>query len=178
MTNTTTEKIASTREQIAALLAQLTHPTQVQASRAEVEADIVAQIDTWHTRGAEQMSADLRKIAAGKYVDLMGPAETFGYGADPLATIDTHAQDARGWLTFAIGKEAMLARFKPMLDALPEGIDAAARARRIADIQRQIIALEVREEALLREADDEGAEWDPRHGQRAEAAILIGYGDV
>jgi hypothetical protein len=177
VSTTALKKLDVLRGQIAALEAERLEPALVCVPRATVRAAISAQIDTWHAHAAERVAQDLQRMAAGNAVDLLGAADTFGYKVDPLTLIDAQAVDTRAWLTLAAGKGAMLERFEPLLAEMPDGLDSTERAKRLAEIDRQIVAAEVREEALIREAEGQGIVIDPRPGQRAEASILIGFGD-
>lgn len=174
--NATLKTLDSTREHIAALEAQLLEPIHAQASREEVRSMLSAQIDAWHDHASERLSNDLQRMAAGASVDLLAP-EDHGFALEPSYALIAQVQDARAWLTFAIGKKEILARFRPLLDNVPEGVDAATRADLAVVIQRQIVDAEVLEESLIRQAEAEGIEVDPRRGQRPEAAIVIGWGE-
>jgi hypothetical protein len=175
----TTPKLQKIAEQIAALEAQREDSACTRASRAELQAALVAQIDAWHEHAAGRIADDLQRLAAGDDTDrmLMGEPHEYGVPVEHIPQALSHqSMDTRAWLTFAIGKEAMLARFKPLVEEMPLGLDAEARAERMADIERQIVALEVRENALILETEAQGLIVDPRPGQRPHAAILIGFG--
>ncbi|MEJ8811408.1 hypothetical protein WKW77_10055 [Variovorax ureilyticus] len=160
------KKIETVREQIAALESQLADPAHVHMSRAELRDVLVSQIDEWHDRATARIADDLAALAAGDFANLLvTPTEDRGY-----------EEDVRAFMTFAIGKDAMLNRFEPLLADMPEGIDAARRAQHLAGIKAELVKLELREDELLREADAQGIAWLPRPGQRAEPAVLIGYG--
>ena len=167
-------QIEKTRGQITALEAQLAAPENSGLSRAELRKALVAQIDAWHEQARELAADGLRKLAAGGDPDLIvGTAHE--YDAVRMA-VREQAIDTRALLAFAVGKSEMLARFKPILDEMPEGLDANTRAQRLAEIRRQIVEAEVREEDLIRKAEADDVLTDPRPDQRPEAALLIGYG--
>ena len=171
-----TKKIENLRAQIADLEGERSAPVLAQKSRAEMKAMLTAVVNIWHAAGAKKGASDLQAmIEGGGAADLLLPprsANVHGVAVD----LEAHARALRSLLTFAIGTEAMLAKFAPMLDAMPEGLDVTSRQQRKADLDRTLVELEVREEALLRDAEAQGIVLDPRPGQRAEAAILIGYG--
>ncbi|MGJ7506850.1 hypothetical protein [Variovorax sp. GT1P44] len=170
MTNIT-KKIESVRAQIADLGEQLIDPANSSPSREELRADFCARIDLWHDEASDLMLDRIKRQAAGEDVDLLVPE--FNQYEDPRAAVDTLAKETRAWLTLAIGREGLYASFLPLLDEMPEGLDAEKRAKRLSDIRDQITALEVKEEQYLRTAEREGIEWEPRPGQRAAAAILM-----
>lgn len=171
-----TKKLDNLADQIATLESERSAPALAQASRAEIESKLRGQIESWHDAGAHAAAGALQDMVEGSGATLMLPSPRANVHHGSVVDLAAHARSVRALLTFAIGKEAMFARFEPMLDEMPEGLDAEARSIRRADLDRRLIELEVREEALLREAEAQGIVRDPRPGQRAEAAILIGYG--
>ncbi|MBT2304703.1 hypothetical protein J7E70_30245 [Variovorax paradoxus] len=176
--STIAQKLAEAGKHVVSLLAERDAPACTNVSRAEAQAALSAQVDSWHERAAERISNDLQRLAAGQSIDMMAPADTFGYQMSADVLLKEHAEDVRAYLTFGIGKAAMLKRFAPLIEQMPEGLDASARTAHLADIEAQIVQAEVLEESLIREAEAEGIEIDPRPGQRAEAAILIGFGEL
>lgn len=171
---TTVKKIAEVRAQIVGLEAQLNAPEHSSLSRAELAATVASLVDKWHESAAERVADDLRLLAGGHSPDLLvGTAHEIEV---QHFAIHEQALDARTWLVFAAGKDALLARFAPLIEAAPEGLGAAERARQRADLQRKLVEAEVREEALIRQAEAEGVITIPRPGQRPEASILIGWG--
>ena len=174
--STITKKIEGVRAQIAAHQAQLDEPANTSMSRAEVSEELHGYIDTLHDDASDLMLDRIRRNAAGASIDLLTPE--FNELEDTRGAVDTLAKETRAWLVLALGKEGMLARFKHLLDEMPEGIDAEGRAKKTADLREQLAALELKEEQHLLAADAEGIDWDPRPGQRPEFAILMGHGDV
>lgn len=172
------KKLDTTRQQITKLEGLLRDPANAHASRAEVEAALIAQIDDWHDQATDRIASDLAQLAAGhSSVELLAPVNV-GFALEPSVAFLEQASDTRAWIVFALGKTEMLKRFKPLLDQMPEGLDIKEREAHLANIQRQIIRAEVEEERLLLEVEAQGILVDPRPGQRAEAAILIGYGEA
>jgi signal transduction histidine kinase len=170
------KKIDEARQQITKLENILCNPEHAHASRAELETALILQIAAWHDQATERVSSDLRRIAAGStLVELLSP-EVLDVALDPSVALREVVSETRAWLTFALGKAEMLKRFKPLLERMPTGFDAKERAAHLTNIQRQIVQAEVLEEQLLQEAEAQGINVDPRPGQRAEAAILLGYG--
>ena len=159
----TNKKRDTIGEQIVALEAQLAEPAHAHKSRAEMRDLLAGEVEQWLDHGADLVAIGLETLASGGHSDLL------------MTRVSDHsyAEDMRAFMTFAIGPAAMLARFEPLLAEMPEGRDAAARARHLGEIKAELVKREVREEGLLREAD---TPWTPRPGQRPEAAILIRYG--
>lgn len=171
------KKIDEARQQITKLENLLADPANAHASRAELEAAMVLQIEAWHDQATERVSSDLQRIAAGDHLaELLAP-EVRDFPLDPHVALNEVVSETRAWITLVTGKAEMLKRFKPLLDQMPAGFDAKERAAHLANIRRQIVQAEVLEEQLLREAEAQDILVDPRPGQRAEAAILIGYGE-
>ncbi|MEJ8821437.1 hypothetical protein WKW80_05215 [Variovorax humicola] len=176
MKNINRSPLTEVQASIVAINGQLADPTLTQASRAEIDTAIVAQIEAIHAAETERVVADMQKAAKGSSIDLM-TTDTYGCSVDPTLAVSMLQDNTRAWITVAVGKDAMVERFRELLAvALPEGLDAEVRAQKRADLERQLIALELREEALALEAEARGEIIDPRPGQRPHAAILVGWG--
>lgn len=172
--NSTVKKIDALRVRIADLHAQLTDPAQTSPSRTERLAEISSQVDAWHAQAEARLLEDMQSGGADS---VMLTAHEFGIPLEHLpSALSEQAVDSRAWLTFALGKKEMVARLTTIIDRMPAGADQATRNARLNALQRDLIEAEIREEALLREAEAEGLDIDPRPDQRAHAAILIGFG--
>jgi hypothetical protein len=163
------------RENIVRLQSELASPHHTRLSHAETRAVLSTQVDDWHERATDRLRLDLSTLADGGVADQLLLPEPNPYQVNTPQAIEDSGLDNRAWLTFLLGKDAMLAKLMAVVETLPGGADAAARAAHLADIRRQIVAAEVAEEAAIRELEDQGIEWLPRLGQRAEAAILEGF---
>ena len=155
---------------ITTLQAELMSPALTMPSAAELRERLVEKIDSLQAEAVDRATADLHALANEAPLELFG-SDRYQHGSVPDA--DDAIATARLWLAFAAGKDAILAKFDPLIEAMTLGKDPEARAARIADIQRQIVAAELAEEAAILAMEAEGVEWRPRPGQRPEIAILL-----
>lgn len=170
--------LPSTREQIASVQAQIDEPANYSMSHSELAVPLAAAVDEWAARGADLVADQVQRVGAGLGAsDLLRP-DARAYEHNGVVDLLRHSNDVRALTVWMVGKEAVLARLKSHIGTtMPEGLDADARAKRLADLRRQLIGLEVTEEKLIRDAEAQGIDWDPRPEQPASAAILIRHGN-
>ena len=170
--------LPSIREKIASVQAQVDEPVNYSMSHSELAVPLEAAVEEWAARGADLVAHQLQRVGAGLGASHLLRPDASAYEHNGVVDLLRHSNDVRALMTFAVGKEAVLARLKSHIGTtMPEGLDADARAKNLADLRCQLVALEVTEEKLIREAEAQGIDWDPRPGQRPEAAILIGWGE-
>ena len=125
-----TKKVESLRAQIADVEDERSSPKLAQKSRAELKATLAAQISVWHSAGAQKTASDLQAMLEGNSgVDLLLLPPRSAYVHDGTVDLAAHGRALRSLLTFAIGKEAMLAKFAPMLRSEERRVGKECRSR-------------------------------------------------
>lgn len=151
----------SVRARIAHLKGQLSTIESQTVSRSDLGDMIGKQVATWHARALDQVSGEIGQLVAGHGGGFM------------VAAVKGGGIDMGPWLAVAMGPEKLNAWLLPMLEQIPEGLDAKTRVKRMGEIRFALDQAGIEEEALLREAEELSCPIDPRPDADPRAALLL-----
>ena len=142
------------RQKIAELKQERIDVEAIKLSRHEVK----ALIDTWladtEAAGTQALLVACQQAQAGRPLTpatVQGNAAVYqSPGAAPFSI------DLGPLLLSVLGKGTIKKAIQPLLDYLPEGLDAPARAQRLAEIDAELLKLEIEEEAAIVGAEEAG----------------------
>lgn len=163
------QQVAALRDRIAALQSERATIAQQARTRADVRAEIERTIAQWQERGAATLAREVQRAALGAAPELLT-----AHGAGPAAGGVAHVRlDLGPLLVSVLGAGAMRKALLATLDAVPEGLDAAARAGRLAAIDADLDTTEREEERLICEAELLGDEIERRADARPEILLAL-----
>lgn len=154
--NKVRDEIASLRRERAALAAQT-------RSRNEVRAIIERQIAAMQEQGQKQTARNLVLLAYGEMPALLSAEVT---GVFPSANLGAAVMSL-------FSAEQLRAYLLAGIDEIPEGLDAADKARRLQEIEAELLDLEREEEALIVESERSGNAVQRRHDARPEIVLAL-----
>jgi len=158
------EQISEIRDAIYPLHAERASLQQLKRSRTELVAEVDRRITELVNAGRAQMLTDLRRIAVGDMPNFL-VAEAIGGSARTIRT------DLGPVLAALLGEDALRAAFLRDLERAPDGLDSAAKADRLKEIEAELLTLEMREEALIVDAEAQGLAVFRRPDARPEIVL-------
>lgn len=141
------DEIKNLRERIAARQSEHRELTEQVRSRAEV-GEYVGRVVTRLEDGATLATRRALQALAYGYAPLMEANVVEGAGIVPSVA------ELGEMLTLMVGAEHVKSALLKHLDSVPEGLPAAQRAARLAQITAELEELEAREEDLICQAED------------------------
>lgn len=146
------EEVEPLRARIAALQAERRTIALQARTRADVRAEIERTVAHWSDRGAATLTREVQRAALGAAPDLLT-----AHGAGPAAGGVAHVRlDLGPLLVSVLGASAVRKALLATLDSVPEGLDAEARAARLAEIDAELDRLEGEEEKLVEMSELDG----------------------
>ena len=146
------EEIEALRARIAALQAERRTIALQARARAEVRAEIERTVAHWSLLGAATLTREVQRAALGAAPELLT-----AHGAGPAAGgVANMRLDLGPLLVSVLGAAAVRKALLATLDAVPEGLDAEARAARLAEIDADLDRLEAEEEKLVEMSELDG----------------------
>lgn len=148
------EKIIELRQRIAELQAERAAIHRQRRSRDEVKSAVDAWLSSAEQQGRESLHLALERAMVGQSFT---PCHVHGNAA----VFDSHCAaplslDLGPLLVMILGKAAVKKSVSLFIDGLPEGLDPATRARRLAEIERDLYQLETEEEGRVVELENAG----------------------
>lgn len=165
------EEVEALRVCIAALHADRTALQAQQRNRAAVGATVAALVDRWHAAGVDALGREIQRAAAGGPPDLMS---VHGAVIIPKAPgVSPLSLDLGPLLTALLGPKAITRALAGLLDQVPEGLDATARADRLTTIERELDRLEAEEERAIEMSELDGDPIERRPDARPEIILVL-----
>lgn len=167
------EEVAALRERITALQAER-RTIELQArTRGAVRAEIERTVTDWQERGAAALTREVQRAALGATPDLLAV-----HGAGSAAGGVAHVRlDLGPLLVSVLGAAAMRKALFATLEQVPEGLDAAARAARLVEIDAELDRLEAQEEQAIEMSELDGDPIERRGDARPEIVLDMGDRD-
>lgn len=137
-------------------------------SREELRESVRALIGHWRRKGEAAIARELQRAATGFAPE---PLTVKGNAAVTIAPGNAPFSVDVGPLLLALFPEYVERRLFALMDAVPEGMDSAARRARLAEIDGELDRLESEEEALIEQSEIMGSPIDRRADARPEIVL-------
>lgn len=145
-------ELQNIRPQIAALESELEAVKEQTRSRAETGTAVEEHIAAMQARADDTIDCELLNIAGGGRPGAFFSIASFA-AKNGMSTIDLGPA-----LFAALNADAIKKRILGRLPIVPKGLDSAERAQRLAELEREIWVLGVREERLVQKLETAGAD--------------------